>query len=88
MARNCLIAAMIFIWRVLADRIEVRKEMKNSIFTTPRRDLMGDKALGAEYMPAVAERARRIKAAVREEKQSAVDPRQQFLPGFEKCILK
>ncbi|ADW16581.1 hypothetical protein Despr_0399 [Desulfobulbus propionicus DSM 2032] len=49
---------------------------------------MGDKALGAEYMPAVAERARRIKAAVREEKQSAVDPRQQFLPGFEKCILK
>lgn len=55
--------------------------MRKSIFTTPRRGLMGDKALGAEYMPAIAERARRIKAAVREEKQPA-DARQLRLPLF------
>jgi hypothetical protein len=55
--------------------------MKSSIFTTPRRGLMGNKALGAEYMPAIAERARRIKAAVREEKQPAAN-RQMRLPGF------
>jgi len=54
--------------------------VKSSIFTTPRRGLMGNKALGAEYMPAIAERARRIKAAVREEKQPA-DSRQMRLPG-------
>lgn len=57
--------------------------MKSSIFITPRRGLMGNKALGAEYMPAIAERARRIKAAVREEKQPAAN-RQMRLPGFGK----
>ncbi|MDD2468281.1 MAG: hypothetical protein PHI97_30235 [Desulfobulbus sp.] len=55
--------------------------MKTSIFTTPRRGLMGSKPLGADYMPEVTERARRMKAATREEKQP-LDKRQQRLPGF------
>lgn len=38
---------------------------------------MGTKPLGAEYMPEVNERARRMKAATKEE---AVDPRQLRLP--------
>nr|WP_321467161.1 hypothetical protein [uncultured Desulfobulbus sp.] len=55
--------------------------MKASIFTTPRRGLMGKKPLGAEYMPEISERARRMRAAIREEKQPT-DKRQQRLPGF------
>lgn len=55
--------------------------MKTSIFTTPRRGLMGNKPLGVEYMLEVNERARRMKAATREEKRPA-DQRQQRLPGF------
>jgi hypothetical protein len=57
--------------------------MKPSIFKTPRRGLMGDKPLGAEYMPEVKERARRMKAAtaIREQDQPT-DNRQQRLPGF------
>jgi len=55
--------------------------MKASIFSTPRRGLMGKKPLGAEYMPEISERARRMKAAIREEKQP-IDKRQQRLPGF------
>ena len=54
---------------------------RESIFITPRRGLMGSKPLGAEYMPEVNERARRMKAAAREEKQP-LDDRQQRLPGF------
>jgi hypothetical protein len=42
---------------------------------------MGSKPLGAEYMPEVNERARRMKAAAREEKQPT-DNRQMWLPGF------
>ena len=55
--------------------------MKCQIFKTPRRGLMGSKPLGAEYMPEVNERARRMNAAIREEKQPA-DDRQLRLPGF------
>ena len=55
--------------------------MKAPIFKTPRRGLMGSKPLGADYMPEVKERARRMKAAVREEKQPT-DDRQLLLPGF------
>lgn len=55
--------------------------MEASIFITPRRGLMGNKPLGAEYMPEVSERARRMKAAIREEKQP-IDKRQDRLPGF------
>jgi hypothetical protein len=55
--------------------------MKTSIFTTPRRGLMGSKPFGAEYMEAITERARRMKAATRKEKQPT-DKRQQRLPGF------
>ena len=55
--------------------------MKARIFLTPRRGLMGSRPLGADYMPEVKERARRMKAAAREEKQPA-DDRQQRLPGF------
>jgi len=55
--------------------------MNKSIFITPRRGLMGNKPLGAEYMPEVTERARRMKAAVREDKQP-IDQRLQRLPGF------
>jgi hypothetical protein len=57
--------------------------MKARIFTTPRRGLMGNKPLGAEYMPEVKERARRMKAAtaIREQDQPT-DNRQQRLPGF------
>nr|WP_321467279.1 hypothetical protein [uncultured Desulfobulbus sp.] len=55
--------------------------MKASIFTTPRRGLMGKKPLGAEYMPEISERARRMRAATREDKQPT-DKRQQRLPGF------
>ncbi|MDD2466179.1 MAG: hypothetical protein PHI97_19435 [Desulfobulbus sp.] len=55
--------------------------MKSHIFTTPRRGLMGSKPLGAEYMPEVKERARRMKAVTREE-TSPIDKRQQRLPGF------
>lgn len=51
--------------------------MKQSIFKTPRRGLMGDKPLGADYMPEVKERARRMKAATKED---ATDPRQLRLP--------
>lgn len=54
---------------------------RESIFTTPRRGVMGSKPLGADYMPSVNARARRLKAAVREEKQPA-DTRQLRLPGF------
>ena len=52
---------------------------RESIFKTPRRGLMGSNPLGAEYMPEINERARRMKAAVREEKQPA-DDRQLRLP--------
>lgn len=55
--------------------------MKQSLFKTPRRGLMGKKRFGAEYMPEVTERARRMKAATREEKKPA-DLRQRRLPGF------
>ncbi|MGD9947771.1 MAG: hypothetical protein AB7U29_04755 [Desulfobulbus sp.] len=55
--------------------------MKANIFITPRRGLMGNKPLGAEYMLEVTERARRMKAATREEKQP-IDKRQQRLPRF------
>jgi hypothetical protein len=53
--------------------------MKRSIFTTPRRGLMGNKPLGAEYMPAITERARRLKSAARDQDQP-VDSRQLRLP--------
>lgn len=60
--------------------------MKTSIFTTPRRGLMGSRPLGADYMPQVTERARRMKAAaaIREPRKVSVatDDRQQRLPGF------
>jgi len=62
--------------------------MKTSIFKTPRRGLMGNKPLGAEYMPEVKERARRMQAAAAIRKQDqllmATDNRQLRLPfpGF------
>ncbi|MGD9950749.1 MAG: hypothetical protein AB7U29_20095 [Desulfobulbus sp.] len=55
--------------------------MVTKIFTTPRRGLIGSQPLGADYMLEVKERARRMKAAIREEKQP-IDKRQQRLPGF------
>ena len=55
--------------------------MNLSIFKTPRRGLMGNISLGAEYMPEVKGRARRMKAAIREKKPS-IDSRQQRLPNF------
>ena len=55
--------------------------MKTSIFKTPRRGLLGNKPLGADYMPAVNERARRLKAAIREQ-DKPTDTRQPRLPGF------
>lgn len=59
--------------------------MKNTIFKTPRRGLMGNKPLGAEYMPEIKERARRMQsaAAIREQDQPA-DNRQLYLPGLER----
>ena len=59
--------------------------MKCQIFKTPRRGLMGSKPLGAEYMPEVKERARRMKAAARDQNQlsTATDNRQVRLPGFD-----
>ena len=58
---------------------------RESIFTTPRRGLMGSKPLGAEYMPEVNERARRMKAAARDQEKlsMATDNRQMRLPGFD-----
>ncbi len=58
--------------------------MNSPIFTTPRRGLMGNKPLGAEYMLEVKERAKRMKAATRDqgELSMATDKRQQRLPGF------
>lgn len=47
--------------------------MNTPIFKTSRRGLMGSKPLGVEYMPEVNERARRMKAATKEE---TTDPRQ------------
>ena len=55
--------------------------MKTSIFKTPRRGWLGNKPLGADYMPAVNERARRMKAAVRN-LDELTDKRQLRLPGF------
>lgn len=55
--------------------------MKIQIFKTPRRGLMGSKPLGAEYMHEVNERARRMKAALRETDRPA-DHRQLRLPDF------
>jgi len=55
--------------------------MKSPVFQTPWRGLMGKKPLGAEYMPEISERARRMKAAIREEKQP-IDKGQKRLPGF------
>ncbi len=54
-----------------------------SIFKTPRRGLMGSKPLGAEYMPEVNERARRLKASARDQEKlsMATDNRQMRLPG-------
>lgn len=51
--------------------------MKKSIFKTPRRGLMGNKQLLAEYMPEINERARRMQAAAKED---TTDPRQLRLP--------
>ena len=60
--------------------------MKTSIFAIPRRGLMGNRPLGADYMPQITERARRMKAAaaIREPRNVAVvtDDRQYRLPGF------
>jgi len=60
--------------------------MKTSIFKTPRRGRMGNKPLGAEYMPNVIERARRLSVAAsicEQGKCSTVtDDRQLRLPGF------
>ena len=58
--------------------------MNKSIFKTPRRGLMGSKPLGAEYMLEVNERARRMKAAAREQEKlsMATDNRQMWLPGL------
>jgi len=57
--------------------------MNKNIFTTPRLGLLGDKPLGAEYMPEVKERARRMKAATAIREQGrGVDNRQLRLPGF------
>jgi len=55
--------------------------MNKPIFITTRRGLMGNISLGAEYMPEVKERVRRMKAAIREEKLSTENG-QQRLPGF------
>jgi hypothetical protein len=55
--------------------------VKASIFKTPRRGILGDKPMGAEYMRNVNERARRMKAACREQDQPT-DKRQLRLPGF------
>ena len=44
---------------------------------------MGNKPLGAEYMPDVKERARRMKAAAAiREQDKTTDNRQLRLPGF------
>lgn len=51
--------------------------MSPPIFKTPRRGLMGTKPLGADYMPEINERARRMNAAA---KDTADDPRQLRLP--------
>lgn len=51
--------------------------MNTPIFKTRRVGLMGSKPLGAEYMPEINERARRMNAAAKEE---AADPRQLKLP--------
>jgi len=60
--------------------------VKTSIFKTLRRGLMGNKPLGAEYMPDVNERARRMKAAAAIREQGnlsiATDNWQLRLPGF------
>jgi len=57
--------------------------MKQQIFKTPQRGLMGNKPLGAEYMPDVIERARRMKAAAAiREQGKTTDNRQLRLPGF------
>jgi hypothetical protein len=56
-------------------------QMKQPIFKTPRRGILGDKPMGAEYMHTVNERARRMKAACREQDQPT-DKRQLRLPGF------
>jgi hypothetical protein len=41
--------------------------MKQQIFKTLRRGLLGDKPMDADYMHNVNERARRMKAACREQ---------------------
>ena len=51
--------------------------MNTKIFLTPRRGLMGTRPLGADYMPEINERARRMKAATKEE---TADQRQLRLP--------
>lgn len=51
--------------------------MRDPIFKTTRRGLMGDKPLGPEYMPEVNERARRLRSAT---KDDATDPRQLRIP--------
>ena len=56
--------------------------MNTPIFKTPRRGLMGTKPLGADYMPEINERARRMNAAAKEE---AADPRQLRLPYPPPC---
>lgn len=55
--------------------------MKQQIFTTPRRGWLGRTPKGAEYMQSANERAKRMKAALRDPDQP-IDKRQQRLPGF------
>jgi hypothetical protein len=55
--------------------------MKPRIFKTPRRGLLGDRPMGADYMQEVNERAKKMKTALRDPDQP-VDKRQSRLPGF------
>lgn len=55
--------------------------VKTSIFKKPRRGWLGQTPQGAEYMQDVNERARKMKASIRDPEQST-DKRQLFFPGF------
>ena len=53
--------------------------MKKQVFKTPRRGWLGNTPLGSDYMEEVNERARRMKAAIRDVLREE-DSRQLSLP--------
>lgn len=56
------------------------RRLPDNLFLTRRRGVMGEVELGADYMPDVDRRAKRLREVLRESARP-VDARQLLLPG-------